>query len=63
MLTTYHLDFTPSHSTEKTKFQGDTTFTGKVTGCQVHAIEKAIRLLFVDRVTYITLAQFFHAHK
>ena len=29
----------------ETKFQGGTTFTSQVTGCQVHAIEKAIRPL------------------
>ena len=38
---------TPSHSAilgyKGTTFQGDTTLTSQVTGCQVHAIEKAIR--------------------
>ena len=37
---------------EGNKLQGDTTFTSQVTGCQVHAIEKAIRPLFTYRVTF-----------
>jgi len=35
-----------------TKYQGDNIFTSQVTGCQVHAIKKAIRPLIADRVTY-----------
>jgi len=35
-----------------TKFQYINTFTSQVTGWQVNAIEKAIRPLFADRVTY-----------
>ena len=35
-----------------TKFQGDYIFISQGTGCQVHAIEKAIRPLFTDRVTF-----------
>jgi len=34
------------------KYQGDTTFTSQVTGCTVHATEKAIRPLFANKVTY-----------
>jgi len=36
-----------------TKYQGDNIFTSQVTGFQVHAIEKAIRPLFVDQVTIL----------
>ena len=39
-----------------TKLQGDTTFTSRVMDCQVHAIEKAIRPLFADRVTNVFIA-------
>jgi len=38
-----------------TKLQGDTEFTNKIMGCQVHAIEKAIRPLFTDWVTNVFL--------
>ena len=42
MFSTYHLHITPRHSTMLgTKFQGDTTFTSHVTGCQLHVGYKA----------------------
>jgi len=36
-----------------TEVQDGTFITMEVMGCQVHAIGKAIRLLFADPVTYI----------
>ena len=36
------------------EFQDGTSITMKVMGCQVHAIGKAIRLLFADPVTLIS---------
>ena len=41
------------------KFQDDTTFTSHVIGCQVHEIEKGIRPVFTDRVTFIFLVMLF----
>ena len=59
MFSTYHLHITPNHSAtlgvlKRTKFQSNTVFIGQVTDCQVHAIEKAIKPLFADWVTYVT---------
>ena len=37
------------------EFQDGTLITMEVMGCQVQAIGKAIRLLFADPVTYVTV--------
>ena len=35
--------------------QGDTKFKSEVMGCQGRGIEKAIRPVFADRITFCTL--------
>jgi len=63
MLSMYHLYFTLSHSAMYVRRISKPNITVKKilptqgTGCQVHAIDKAIRSLFVDRVT-IMLSNF-----
>ena len=60
MGSTYHLHVTPSHIAlcwvyKWPKVQGDTKFTSKIMVSLVHAIEKAIRPLFLQTRSQIVV--------